>query len=132
MRERSFLQLKEVIHLGTNRVHQARTLTTTERRQDASLVMLATQFDDTRHLHQFGVYQGRERIQVFLASSDRARLKQIFQLAPNAVVHRPIRLQKDLVTGYQVATLTGIGIFQCRQQGIRPAQRNEGVFALLG
>ena len=57
---------------------------------------------------------------------------QLFQLAPNAIAHLQVRLQKSLVPGQQIAAFTGLGIFQGRQQIVRAVQDSVGLLPRLG
>jgi hypothetical protein len=63
---------------------------------------------------------------------DQCKLTQFFQLTADVVAHRQIRFQKSFVTGQQIAVLTGLGIFQCRQQIVRVAYDNEGMLPRRG
>jgi len=58
---------------------------------------------------------------VFLGSTT-GQVAQFVQLATDTIAHHQIRFQKGLVTGQQIAALTGLGIFQCGQQIVRAVQ----------
>jgi len=85
-----------------------------------------------RQFRHFGIHQRSQCVQVLMGGTAQGKLAQYFQTATDTVAHRHIRFQKGLVTGQQIAPLTGLGIFQCRQQITRALYDNAGMRSLLG
>ena len=89
--------------------------------------MVAAEFDEFRHVRQFGGHQGNLRIEVFAVSGDHRALAQGRQIVEDAVTHRQIGLKKRLIAGYQISALAGFGVFQGRQQIVGFLDRGVGL-----
>ena len=114
--QQSVFLLDKAAHLCPNGIHKRPAVAVADHLGgDTSSLLVATHLDDLCQLCHLGVDQRQSLVQVLAGRIQFDLLAQGGQSDRNVIAHCQIGLQKHFVTRDQIAPLTGLGIFQVRQ-----------------